>query len=30
MGEAIRDQWAIAVAVGVLVALLAWLMIRKR
>jgi hypothetical protein len=30
MVEAIRDQWVIAVAVGVLVALLAWLMIRKR
>jgi hypothetical protein len=28
--EAIRDQWVIAVAVGVLVALLAWLMFRKR
>jgi LPXTG-motif cell wall-anchored protein len=28
--EAIRDQWVIAVGVGVLVALLAWLMIRKR
>jgi hypothetical protein len=30
MVEAIRDQWVIAEAVGVLVALLAWLMIRKR
>jgi hypothetical protein len=30
MVEAIRDQWVIAMAVGVLVALLAWLMIRKR
>jgi hypothetical protein len=30
MVEAIRDQWVIAVAVGVLVALFAWLMIGKR
>jgi hypothetical protein len=30
MVEAIRDQWAIAMAVGVLVVLLAWLMIRTR
>jgi hypothetical protein len=30
MVEAIRDQWVIAVAVGALVALLTWLMIRKR
>ena len=30
MVEAIRDQWVIAVAVGVLVALVMWLMIHKR
>ena len=30
MVEAIRDQWLIVVAVGVLVALIAWLMLRKR
>jgi hypothetical protein len=30
MVEAIRDQWVIAVAVVALVALLGWLMIRKR
>ncbi len=30
MVEAIRDQWVIAVAVGALVALLVWLMIRRR
>lgn len=30
MVEAIRDQWVLAAAVVVLVALLGWLMIRKR
>ena len=30
MVEAIRDQWVIAAAVVVLVALIAWLVIRRR
>ena len=30
MVEAIRDQWVLAAAVVVLVALLGWLVIRKR